>query len=134
MRTEVLHFERLSHRIFQEIGGLTEDYASKGALEMMVFDILQSHRSELNLYQSQTKYYGFSAKLSEQIQDFKSMLFLPHNSNSLLLKINCKQERKINCMILHLFIIIWKSVWLIISFLLKTHFINLLRKWTNQHG
>ncbi|MGO3725620.1 3'-5' exonuclease, partial [Staphylococcus carnosus] len=77
LRTEVLHFERLSHRIFQEIGGLTEEYASKGALEMMIFDILQSHRSELNLYQSQTKYYGFSAKLSEQIQDFKKYAVSP---------------------------------------------------------
>ncbi|VEG64941.1 putative ATP-dependent nuclease subunit B [Staphylococcus condimenti] len=77
LRTEVLHFERLSHRIFQEIGGLTEEYASKGALEMMIFDILQAHRSELNLYQSQTKYYGFSAKLSEQIQDFKKYAVSP---------------------------------------------------------
>ncbi|MCP6565347.1 hypothetical protein NL503_28660, partial [Klebsiella pneumoniae] len=51
LRAEVLHFERLSHRIFQEIGGLTEDYVSKGAMEMMVFDILQDQRKSLNLYQ-----------------------------------------------------------------------------------
>lgn len=77
LRTEVLHFERLSHRIFQEIGGLTEDYVSKGAMEMMVFDILQNHRKELNLYQSQVKYYGFSSKLTEQIQDFKKYAVSP---------------------------------------------------------
>lgn len=77
LRTEVLHFERLSHRIFQEIGGLTEDYVSKGAMEMMVFDILQNHRKELKLYQSQVKYYGFSSKLTEQIQDFKKYAVTP---------------------------------------------------------
>ena len=25
LRTEVLHFERLSHRVFQEVGGITEE-------------------------------------------------------------------------------------------------------------
>ncbi|MDN6205993.1 MAG: exodeoxyribonuclease V subunit gamma, partial [Staphylococcus simulans] len=77
LRAEVLHFERLSHRIFQEIGGLTEDYVSKGAMEMMVFDILQDQRKSLNLYQSQVKYYGFSSKLTEQIQDFKKYAVTP---------------------------------------------------------
>ncbi|MCP6652049.1 hypothetical protein NL518_28545, partial [Klebsiella pneumoniae] len=66
-----------SHRIFQEIGGLTEDYVSKGAMEMMVFDILQDQRKSLNLYQSQVKYYGFSFKLTEQIQDFKKYAVTP---------------------------------------------------------
>ena len=35
LRTEVLHFERLSHRIFQEVGGYTEQKLSKAAMQMM---------------------------------------------------------------------------------------------------
>lgn len=71
LRTEVLHFERLSHRVFQEVGGLTEQRLSKAALEMMIYHLVQKHKDELKLYQSQSKYYGFSEKLAEQIQDFK---------------------------------------------------------------
>ena len=73
MRTEVLHFERLSHRVFQEVGGLNEEQLSKAATEMMIYDILHQEKSELQLYGSQIDYYGFSEKLYEQIQDFKNM-------------------------------------------------------------
>ena len=41
---------------------------------MMIYDLVQQHQSELKLYQSQVNYYGFSEKLSEQIQDFKNIL------------------------------------------------------------
>ena len=71
LRTEVLHFERLSHRVFQEVGGLMEQQLSKAATEMMIYDILQQFKDELSLYKSQVKYYGFSEKLHEQIKDFK---------------------------------------------------------------
>ena len=71
LRTEVLHFERLSHRIFQEVGGLTETRLSKSALEMMIYDLLQQHQQELKRYRSQVKYYGLSEKLRDQIQDLK---------------------------------------------------------------
>ena len=71
LRTEVLHFERLRYRVFQEVGGLMEQQLSKAGTEMMIYDIIQQHQSELRLYQSQVKYYGFSEKLYEQIQDFK---------------------------------------------------------------
>lgn len=73
LRTEVLHFERLSHRVFQEVGGYTEQRLSKAAMEMMIYHIVQQHESELKLYRSQSRYYGFSEKLAEQIQDFKNI-------------------------------------------------------------
>lgn len=76
LRTEVLHFERLSHRVFQEVGGLTEQRLSKAALEMMIFHIVQQHESDLKLYGSQAQYYGLSEKLAEQIQDFKNIMSL----------------------------------------------------------
>lgn len=77
LRTEVLHFERLSHRVFQEVGGYTEQRLSKAAMEMMFFHIVQQHESELKLYRSQSRYYGFSEKLAEQIQDFKKYSVTP---------------------------------------------------------
>ncbi|NWK84588.1 helicase-exonuclease AddAB subunit AddB [Staphylococcus sp. GSSP0090] len=77
LRTEVLHFERLSYRVFQEVGGLMEQQLSKAGTEMMIYDIIQQHQSELRLYQSQVKYYGFSEKLYEQIQDFKKYAVTP---------------------------------------------------------
>ena len=77
LRTEVLHFERLSYRVFQEVGGLMEQQLSKAGTEMMIYDIIQQHQSELRLYQSQVKYYGFSEKLYEQIQDFKKYAVSP---------------------------------------------------------
>ncbi|MGW7888053.1 helicase-exonuclease AddAB subunit AddB [Staphylococcus xylosus] len=77
LRTEVLHFERLSYRVFQEVGGLIEQQLSKAGTEMMIYDIIQQHQSELKLYRSQVKYYGFSEKLYEQIQDFKKYSVTP---------------------------------------------------------
>lgn len=82
LRTEVLHFERLSHRVFQEVGGLTEQQLSKAGTEMMIYDIIQAYQSELKLYQSQVKYYGFSEKLYEQIQDFKKYAVSPQDLES----------------------------------------------------
>ncbi len=77
LRTEVLHFERLSYRVFQEVGGLMEQPLSKSGTEMMIYDIIQQHQTELKLYRSQVKYYGFSEKLYEQIQDFKKYAVSP---------------------------------------------------------
>lgn len=69
----MLHFERLSHRIFQEVGSYSEQKLSKAATEMMIYNIVQEQQKYLKLYQSQAKYYGFSEKLTEQIQDFKKI-------------------------------------------------------------
>ena len=46
---------------------------------MMIYDLVQQHKSELKLYQSQINYYGFSEKLSEQIQDFKKYSVTPEH-------------------------------------------------------
>ncbi|WP_415410231.1 helicase-exonuclease AddAB subunit AddB [Staphylococcus agnetis] len=71
MRAEVLHFERLSHRVFQELGGVHETRLSTNAIEMMLYDILQEQKDNLKLYHAQTAYLGFSTKMREQIQDFE---------------------------------------------------------------
>lgn len=84
LRTEVLHFERLSHRVFQEVGGLTEQRLSKAALEMMIFHIVQQYESDLKLYGSQAQYYGLSEKLAEQIQDFKKYNVTPEHLDQLI--------------------------------------------------
>jgi ATP-dependent helicase/nuclease subunit B len=83
LRTEVLHFERLSYRVFQEVGGLMEEQLSKAATQMMIYDIIQQHKNDLKLYQSQVKYYGFSEKLYEQIQDFKKYAVSPQQLEAL---------------------------------------------------
>ncbi|EGQ3694789.1 helicase-exonuclease AddAB subunit AddB [Staphylococcus pseudintermedius] len=77
VRTEVLHFERLGHRIFQEVGGVHEKRLSSVAIEMMVYDILQEAQTELKLYRSQVGYMGFSTKVREQIQDFEKYAVTP---------------------------------------------------------
>ncbi|WP_349421143.1 helicase-exonuclease AddAB subunit AddB [Staphylococcus felis] len=77
LRAEVLHFERLSHRIFQELGGIQEKRISTIAIEMMIYDILQDEKHQLKLYHSQVGYIGFSAKLREQIQDFEKYAVTP---------------------------------------------------------
>ena len=74
LRTEVLHFERLSYRIFQELGGLTETRLTKAAIEMMIFNIVQQHKSEMKLYQSQADYYGFSEKLRNKSKILRNIL------------------------------------------------------------
>ncbi|CAD7360306.1 helicase-exonuclease AddAB subunit AddB [Staphylococcus schleiferi] len=77
IRTEVLHFERLSHRVFQELGGVHEKKLSSIAIEMMIYDILQAYQQQLKLYRSQVKYLGFSTKVREQIQDFEKYAVTP---------------------------------------------------------
>ena len=59
------------------MGGYTEQRLSKAAMEMMIYHIVQQHESELKLYRSQSRYYGFSEKLAEQIQDFKKYSVTP---------------------------------------------------------
>ncbi|MBI5975299.1 helicase-exonuclease AddAB subunit AddB [Staphylococcus canis] len=77
LRAEVLHFERLSQRIFQELGGIHEQRISTMATEMMIYDILQEEKANLKLYHSQVGYIGFSAKLREQIQDLEKYAVTP---------------------------------------------------------
>ena len=84
LRTEVLHFERLSHRVFQEVGGFTEQRLSKAATEMMIYHLVQQYQSDMKLYKSQAKYFGFSEKLAEQIQDFKKYSVLPEHIDEFL--------------------------------------------------
>lgn len=94
LRTEVLHFERLSYRVFQEVGGLMEQQLSKAGTEMMIYDIIQQHQSELRLYQSQVKYYGFSEKLYEQIQDFKKYAVSPQQLEMYIAENNLQTRTK----------------------------------------
>lgn len=94
LRTEVLHFERLSYRVFQEVGGLMEQQLSKAGTEMMIYDIIQQHQSELSLYQSQVKYYGFSEKLYEQIQDFKKYAVSPQQLETYIAENNLQTRTK----------------------------------------
>lgn len=94
LRTEVLHFERLGYRVFQEVGGLMEQQLSKAGTEMMIYDIIQQHQSELRLYQSQVKYYGFSEKLYEQIQDFKKYAVSPQQLEMYIAENNLQTRTK----------------------------------------
>lgn len=94
LRTEVLHFERLSYRVFQEVGGLMEQQLSKAGTEMIIYDIIQQHQSELRLYQSQVKYYGFSEKLYEQIQDFKKYAVSPQQLETYIAENNLQTRTK----------------------------------------
>lgn len=84
LRTEVLHFERLSHRVFQEVGGFKEQRLSKAATEMMIYHLVQQFQDDMKLYRSQAKYFGFSEKLAEQIQDFKKYSVLPEQIDEFL--------------------------------------------------
>ncbi|KIX90595.1 ATP-dependent DNA helicase [Staphylococcus microti] len=77
LRAEVLHFERLSYRVFQEVGGVHETRLSSTSIEMMIYNILQDVRKQLKLYQSQVKYLGFSTKVREQLQDFEKYAVTP---------------------------------------------------------
>ncbi|UXR78853.1 helicase-exonuclease AddAB subunit AddB [Staphylococcus sp. IVB6227] len=77
LRAEVLHFDRLSHRVFQEVGGVRETRLSTTSIEMMIYHILEDVRTQLKLYQSQVKYLGFSSKVREQIQDFEKYAVTP---------------------------------------------------------
>ncbi|MGV3243545.1 helicase-exonuclease AddAB subunit AddB [Staphylococcus sp. 11261D007BR] len=77
LRAEVLHFERLSHRIFQELGGVQEQRLSSIAIEMMIYDILKEEKKHLKLYHTQVEYLGFSTKLREQIQDLEKYAVTP---------------------------------------------------------
>ncbi|PZG63804.1 helicase-exonuclease AddAB subunit AddB [Staphylococcus aureus] len=94
LRTEVLHFERLSHRIFQEVGSYSEQKLSKAATEMMIYNIVQEQQKYLKLYQSQAKYYGFSEKLTEQIQDFKKYAVTPEHLESFIADKNMQTRTK----------------------------------------
>lgn len=58
--------------------------------------LFNKDQAELKLYRSQVKYYGFSEKLYEQIQDFKNIASHLNNLKRTSQKIHYKHERDIN--------------------------------------
>ncbi|WP_398573035.1 hypothetical protein, partial [Staphylococcus epidermidis] len=66
-RTQLLHFQRFSHRLFQQLGPLTQQRLSNPPLQIIIFHVLQQHHSHLKFYPSQPQYYPLTQNLPHQI-------------------------------------------------------------------
>lgn len=71
MRASIYGFDRLAWRIMGEEGGSAEEMISTAGVEMMTHLTMKEMQHELQLFQTSTKYYGFSQKITETIKELK---------------------------------------------------------------
>lgn len=71
MRTAIYSFDRLYWRLKSELGGTDLSMISKAGVEMLTYDVMLQQQSQLRRFQTSSKYYGFSQKLSQTISELK---------------------------------------------------------------
>ncbi|WP_222121359.1 hypothetical protein, partial [Staphylococcus epidermidis] len=71
--------QALTHRLFQQVGGLTHQRLSNAPLQIIIFHILQQHHSHFKFYASQPQYYPLTQNLPQQIQHFKKYNLTPEH-------------------------------------------------------
>lgn len=81
LNVEVLSFTRLSHRVFNEVGGITSVVIDELGKNMMIKKILQEHRQKLLMYENISDQLGFAKKMGEMITELKRHRITPVELN-----------------------------------------------------
>lgn len=71
IRAQVLSFGRLSHRLFQEVGGLTKLAVDDLGKQMVLRLLLERHREGLQVFSRSALHPGFVGQLSRMISECK---------------------------------------------------------------
>ncbi|MCE4955754.1 helicase-exonuclease AddAB subunit AddB [Macrococcoides caseolyticum] len=84
MRTAIYSFDRLYWRLKSELGGTDLTPISKAGVEMLTYDVIATHQSELKRFKTSSQYYGFSQKLSQTISELKKYHVSAEDIHSLM--------------------------------------------------
>lgn len=72
MRANALSFNRLAHRVLQEVGGLSRYHLDEVGKSMLLQKIMVENVADLGIYQRYVKKPGFVKKLDELFSEFKN--------------------------------------------------------------
>ncbi len=79
MRIEVLSFNRLAHRVFSEIGGLTRTLLTEQGKYMILRKIINEREKDLTIFKKAVKDVGFVEKIGRIISEFKQQDIFPED-------------------------------------------------------
>ncbi|NMA66198.1 MAG: helicase-exonuclease AddAB subunit AddB, partial [Clostridiaceae bacterium] len=71
LKTEVLSFQRMAYRIFNEIGGITYPHIHPAGKSMIIYRILDKLKKEINIFSKSCDKEGFVNNVSSLISEFK---------------------------------------------------------------
>jgi len=72
IRANALSFNRLAHRVMQEVGGLARYHLDEVGKSMLLQKIMTGSEKELGVYQKYAKKPGFIQKMDELFSEFKN--------------------------------------------------------------
>ncbi|NLK96053.1 MAG: helicase-exonuclease AddAB subunit AddB [Clostridiales bacterium] len=102
LRSEVISFKRMAHRVFEECGGRTKTNISDSGRSMLIHKILEEGKDELVYFNRIFKEKGFTDVISRTITEFKK-----YNINSELVYENIEgiQDEELKDKLKDLFLI-----------------------------
>mgnify|MGYP001415185581 FL=1 len=71
LKTEVLSFQRMAYRIFNETGGITYPHIHPAGKSMIIYRILDGLKDEIKIFSKSCDKEGFIHKVSSLISEFK---------------------------------------------------------------
>lgn len=71
LRSQVLSFKRMAHRVFEECGGRVKDRITDSGKSMLIHKILQDDEDNLLYFNRISKEQGFTEIISDTITEFK---------------------------------------------------------------
>lgn len=92
LKTEVLSFKRMAHRVFELCGGRVHDRMKDSGRSMLIYKILQSNEENLHYFNRISKEQGFTDIISDTITEFKKYNVFPENLED---SINSVEEREL---------------------------------------
>lgn len=79
LKTEVLSFKRMAHRVFDMCGGRVHDRMKDSGRNMLIYKILQKDEDNLHYFNRISKEQGFTDIISKTITEFKKYNVFPEN-------------------------------------------------------
>lgn len=77
IKTEVLSFRRMAHRVFNEVGGITYPHVNSASKCMIIYKILERKADSFNVFSKVSNLQGFVNTISEMITEFKKYNITP---------------------------------------------------------
>ncbi|MGG7179173.1 helicase-exonuclease AddAB subunit AddB [Clostridium paraputrificum] len=77
LRSQVLSFKRMAHRVFEECGGRVHDRMTDSGRNMLIHKILQEGDDKLQYFNRISKEQGFTDIISDTITEFKKYNVTP---------------------------------------------------------
>ncbi|MBP7177064.1 MAG: helicase-exonuclease AddAB subunit AddB [Thermoclostridium sp.] len=88
LKTEVLSFQRLAFRVFNEEGGITYPHMHPAGKNMLLYRILDRMKGKLNIFNRSAEQPGFVGTLSTLITEFKRYNVTPRKLDTVVQNMN----------------------------------------------